>query len=34
MTLTFFLVLLLLAICVGAVALLGIVLWWSERELR
>ncbi len=34
MTLTFFLVVLLLAVCVSALVSLGLVLWWSERELR
>jgi hypothetical protein len=34
MTLTFFLVLLLLAICVALIGALGVVLWWSERELH
>jgi hypothetical protein len=28
----FFFTLFLLAVCVGAVALLGIVLWWSEED--
>jgi len=34
MTLTFFLVLLLLAICVVLIGALGVVLWWGERELH
>ncbi len=34
MTLTFLVVILLLILCVSALVSLGLVLWWSERELR
>jgi hypothetical protein len=32
--LAFFIVLLLLAICVVLIGALGVVLWWSEDEIR